>query len=138
MVEQFENSKGHAHKIKALWNEIATKIGEGLKGEVVRTKYNYLVKEFRHHHTRARASGEGAVKWQFYTLLKSHLLRDPSVVPPFAIESQSFGDSPAVEADGESQFPIDELEISQMLSPEPKNLKTVENLMNSSEFTRKA
>lgn len=87
--EKFESNRKHAHKIRHLWMDVAKGIDESLTCEAVKNKYNYLLREFRQHHMKAKASGEGAIRWQFYATLKGHLLSDPSVQPQDYIESQS-------------------------------------------------
>lgn len=86
----FDKHKAHAHKINKFWIEIGQKVDATLSCEAVKTKYNYLVQEYRKHHSRAKISGEGAIKWQYYAILREYLSKDPSINPTTVVDSQSY------------------------------------------------
>lgn len=86
---QFDKHKSHAHKIKILWDEIGHKVDGELTGPAAKNKYNYLVQEYRRHHLKSKISGEGAVKWQYYAILKDFLSKNPSIKPTNVVDSQT-------------------------------------------------
>ena len=56
---------------------------------MTKNKYNHLIQEYRRHHLKSKVSGESAVKWQYYTILKDFLSKDPSIKPTNVVDSQT-------------------------------------------------
>ena len=48
-----------------------------------------MVQEYRRHYLKSKISGEGAVKWQYYAILKDFLSQDPSIKATNVVDSQT-------------------------------------------------
>jgi hypothetical protein len=92
----FRKNRSNARKIKELWQSIAVDLGGrfevSITGQRTKEEYNYLLKEFCRHSLKARESGEGAVRWQVYNLLKTTFTKDPSVSPAATLDTGLQGD----------------------------------------------
>ena len=85
--DAFDASKGRARQISALWDSLAAKIDPLISGSAARNQYNYLVSQFKKHSAKAKVSGEGAVTWRYYNLLKEHLQNHPAISPVALLDS---------------------------------------------------
>lgn len=79
--DRFNESKGKARQIGMLWNDLSNELGDNFSGLELKNQYNYLLNQFKKHNLIAKRSGEGAINWPFYTALKEHLIKNPTVTP---------------------------------------------------------
>ncbi|KAG0437881.1 hypothetical protein DMUE_3430 [Dictyocoela muelleri] len=66
----FERSSKFPKKIKALWEEIASEIGDGYDGNMVKDKYNNLIQIYRINIAESKKSGAGAIKWKYWKMFQ--------------------------------------------------------------------
>lgn len=58
-----------------------------LLGKTAKTKYNYIINQFRVNYAKTAKIGEVKIKWQFYSILKGYMLKDLSVKSNLVIDT---------------------------------------------------
>jgi hypothetical protein len=86
-VDKFGEPKNNGYMIRLLWKEIAFAIDEELTGQEVSDKYKYLLKKFKLNNLKAKTSGECAIKWPHYNVMKEYLFSEPSIYPIVLVET---------------------------------------------------
>lgn len=80
-LEQEFNSNKKNHKIWEKISNILRENGIAVSGPNCNTKFRNLMATFRDNVQRANKSGEGAINWEYYVLMKQYFGKKDSVTP---------------------------------------------------------
>jgi hypothetical protein len=134
--EKFNAKKGKARQLSLLWDELAVFLSAEKTGLEARSAYNYLVLQFKKYNIIAKRTGEGAVKWPYYKILKETIINNPVVSPVCIIDNGIIEQSDANE-DERIDSAMSELSNSTVIKNKPKNsnletiMKTLSEISNT-------
>jgi len=80
-LEHEFNSNKKNHKIWEKISNILKQNGVTVSGQNCNTKFRNLMATFRDNVQRANKSGEGAINWEYYILMKKYFGKKDSVIP---------------------------------------------------------
>lgn len=79
--KKFEAVKGKAKQLRTCWDKLGLEIGKDVSGKEAQNEYNYLIGQFKKHSKIAKRSGEGAIRWKWYSILKPLIGNDHNIKP---------------------------------------------------------